>query len=89
MRLKRFAPAFGHVIEDPKKAISAAIQAFEKTDKDIVKALKKGAKTIITTIIDNQRKTSSENISDEKTIIERECAKNSPKFNTSSQKKAL
>ena len=45
MRLKRFAPAFGHVIEDPKKAISAAIQAFEKTDKDIVKALKKGAKT--------------------------------------------
>jgi len=45
MRLKRFAPAFGHVIEDPKKAISSAIQSFDKTDQDIMKALKKGAKT--------------------------------------------
>lgn len=45
MRLKRFAPAFGHVIEDPKKAISSAIQSFDKTDQDILKALKKGAKT--------------------------------------------
>ena len=45
MRLKRFAPAFGHVIEDPKKAISSVIQSFDKTDQDIMKALKKGAKT--------------------------------------------
>ena len=45
MRLKRFAPAFGHVIEDPKKAVSSAIQSFDKTDQDILKALKKGART--------------------------------------------
>ena len=45
MRLKKFAPAFGHVIEDPRKAISSAIQSFDKTDQDILKALKKGAKT--------------------------------------------
>ena len=45
MRLKRFAPAFGHVIEDPKKAVSSVIQSFDKTDQDIMKALKKGAKT--------------------------------------------
>ena len=45
MRLKRFAPAFGHVIEDPKKAISSVIQSFDKTDQDIMKALKEGAKT--------------------------------------------
>ena len=47
MRLKKFAPAFGHVIEDPRKAISSAIQSFDKTDQDILKALKKGAKTPI------------------------------------------
>ena len=45
MRLKKFAPAFGHVIEDPRKAISSAIQSFDRTDQDILKALKKGAKT--------------------------------------------
>ncbi len=45
MRLKKFAPAFGHVIEDPRKAIFSAIQSFDKTDQDILKALKKGAKT--------------------------------------------
>ena len=45
MRLKRFAPAFGHVIEDPKNAISTVIQSFDKTDQAIMRALKKGAKT--------------------------------------------
>ena len=43
--IKEVCSSFGHVIEDPRKAISSAIQSFDKTDQDILKALKKGAKT--------------------------------------------
>ncbi len=43
MRLKRFAPAFGHVIEDPKGAVATTIDNFNKVDKEILKAIKKGA----------------------------------------------
>ncbi len=45
MRLRRFAPAFGHVIEDPQKAITATIENFNQIDQRILKAIKKGAKT--------------------------------------------
>ncbi|HJM28614.1 MAG: hypothetical protein QF596_08430 [Acidimicrobiales bacterium] len=45
MRLKRFAPAFGHVIEDPKQAIATTIESFNNADKQILKAIGKGAKT--------------------------------------------
>ncbi|MBG01114.1 MAG: hypothetical protein CL470_02455 [Acidimicrobiaceae bacterium] len=43
MRLRRIAPAFGHVVEDPKQAISATLERYSATDKLIVKALKGGA----------------------------------------------
>jgi glyoxylase-like metal-dependent hydrolase (beta-lactamase superfamily II) len=46
MRLRRIAPVFGHVIEDPKKAIPAAIDRYSETDRLIVRALKNGAKTV-------------------------------------------
>mgnify|MGYP001187994272 FL=1 len=43
MRLRRIAPAFGHVVEDPKQAISATLERYSATDELIVKALKGGA----------------------------------------------
>ena len=43
MRLRRIAPAFGHVVEDPKAAISATLELYSATDDLIVKALKEGA----------------------------------------------
>tara|TARA_B110000014_G_scaffold229483_1_gene190422 strand:+ start:203 stop:1033 length:831 start_codon:yes stop_codon:yes gene_type:complete len=43
MRLRRIAPAFGHVVEDPKLAISATLERYSATDELIVKALKSGA----------------------------------------------
>lgn len=43
MRLRRIAPAFGHVVEDPKEAIAAMIERYSATDELIVKALKGGA----------------------------------------------
>ncbi len=45
MRLKRFAPAFGHVIENPKEAIASTLESFNKVDLEILDALRKGAKT--------------------------------------------
>ena len=45
MRLKRFAPAFGHVIENPKEAIASTLANFNKVDLEILDALNKGAKT--------------------------------------------
>ncbi|MDG1846939.1 MAG: hypothetical protein P8J01_11185 [Acidimicrobiales bacterium] len=46
MRLRRIAPVFGHVIEDPKKAIPASIDRYSETDRLIIRALKNGAKTV-------------------------------------------
>ncbi len=43
MRLRRIAPAFGHVVEDPKEAIAAMLERYSATDELIVKALKGGA----------------------------------------------
>ena len=43
MRLRRIAPAFGHVVEDPKEAIAATLERYSTTDELIVKALKGGA----------------------------------------------
>ena len=43
MRLRRIAPAFGHVVEDPKAAISSTLERYSATDDLIVKALKGGA----------------------------------------------
>ena len=39
MRLKRFAPAFGHVIENPKEAIASTLANFNKVDLEILDAL--------------------------------------------------
>ena len=43
MRLRRIAPAFGHVVEDPKAEIAATLERYSSTDDLIVKALKGGA----------------------------------------------